>query len=108
MAELIWLLGLLTELEVKITFPVDIFSDSKSALQMAANPVFHERTKHIEIDCHFIGKKSNKARSKLQYIPIKEQPADLLTKGSTKTQHQYLSSKLGVLNIYRVPNWREC
>lgn len=49
-----WLLGLFTELGVSIQKPVTIFSDSKSAIQLTADPVFHERTKHIEIDCHFI------------------------------------------------------
>ncbi|XP_049410702.1 uncharacterized protein LOC125873920 [Solanum stenotomum] len=53
-SEITWLLGLFKELGVSIQLPITIFSDSKSAIQLAANTVFHERTKHIEIDCHFI------------------------------------------------------
>ncbi|XP_019251379.1 PREDICTED: uncharacterized protein LOC109230324 [Nicotiana attenuata] len=50
-AEVTWLLGLFKELGVNIIQPVTILSDSKSAIQLVANPVLHERTKHIEIDC---------------------------------------------------------
>ncbi|XP_019241993.1 PREDICTED: uncharacterized protein LOC109222038 [Nicotiana attenuata] len=53
-AEIVWLLGLFKELGVKITQPVTILSDSMSAIQIAANPILHERTKQIEVDCHFI------------------------------------------------------
>lgn len=53
-AEVTWLLGLFSELEVPIPLPVTLMSDCKSAIQLAASPVFRERAKHIEIDCHFI------------------------------------------------------
>lgn len=53
-AELTWLEGLFAELNVIIHKPITVFSDSKSAIQFAPNPIFYERTKHIEIDCHFI------------------------------------------------------
>ena len=50
-SEITWLLGLFKELGVNVQLPITIFSDSKSAIQLVANLVLHERTKHIEIDC---------------------------------------------------------
>ncbi|XP_015166313.1 uncharacterized mitochondrial protein AtMg00810-like [Solanum tuberosum] len=52
-AEIIWLTGLLRDLGVVLSSPVGLFCDNKAALQIANNPIFHERTKHIEIDCYF-------------------------------------------------------
>uniref|UniRef100_M1BAE1 Uncharacterized protein n=1 Tax=Solanum tuberosum TaxID=4113 RepID=M1BAE1_SOLTU len=49
-AEVTWLEGLYKELGVNITRPIQLFCDSKTAIQIAANPIFHERTKHIDID----------------------------------------------------------
>lgn len=48
--KLTWILALLKELSVNVTLPVQIFGDRKSVSQIAGNPVFYERTKHIEID----------------------------------------------------------
>jgi len=56
-AELIWLAGLLDELQFPVDIPISVFTDSKSAIQIAENPVFHEHTKYIDIYCHFIQKK---------------------------------------------------
>lgn len=53
-AELVWLLGLLKDIGIDVKQPAKIHNNSKSAIQIASNPVYHERTKHIEIDCHFI------------------------------------------------------
>lgn len=55
--EIIWLVALFKELGVELKLPMPIYSDSKSAIQIASNPVFHNRTKHIDIDCHFIREK---------------------------------------------------
>ena len=52
--ELSWLTRLLSELQVPSIVPVPIKSDSQAAIYIAKNPVYHERTKHIELDCHFI------------------------------------------------------
>lgn len=53
-SELVWIAGLLKELKMKTSLLMELFCDNKAALQIAANPMYHERTKHIEIDCHFI------------------------------------------------------
>ena len=56
-SEILWLVGLCKELNMKIQLRVNIQIDSKSAIQIVANPIFHERTKQIEIDLHFIREK---------------------------------------------------
>ncbi|WMV14927.1 hypothetical protein MTR67_008312, partial [Solanum verrucosum] len=108
-AKLTWIVGLITDLDVQVQLPVTIFSDSKAAIQMAANPMYHERTKHIEIGCHFIREKIQQGLIKTQYISTHDQPADVLTKSLNKVQHVYLISKLGLANLFVVPILRgEC
>ena len=92
---------------INLQLPVPIHCDSKSAIQIAANPIFHEHTKHIDIDCHFIREKMQLGLVQLVYLNTTEQPADLLTKGLTSNQHSYLVSKLGWKNIFHTPSLRE-
>lgn len=49
--ELLWLAQLLRDFRVQVTGPAKLFCDNKSAMHIASNPVFHERMKHVEIDC---------------------------------------------------------
>lgn len=100
MAEVVWLSNLLTELGVPLTGPISMFCDSKSAIQIAQNPIFHERTKHIDIDCHFIREKVQLGLVKLIHLSTTEQQADIFTKALGVSQHTYLVSKLGMKNIF--------
>ena len=63
-AEVTWLIGLFRELDM----PIVIYSDSTAAIQIASNPVFHERTKHIDIDCHFIREKVQRGHISIQHL----------------------------------------
>ena len=51
--EFVWIVGMLRDFEVEVKLPVQVYCDRKSAIQLASNPLYHERTKHIEINCHF-------------------------------------------------------
>ena len=101
--EIIWMKGLIKELNIEVPLPINIHIDRKAVMQLATNPIYHDRTKHIEIDCHFIREKITQGLVSTKYIPTQDQPADQLTKGLTKVQLQHLSSKLGVLIMFSLP-----
>jgi len=54
MAELVWLATLLRDLQVSFQYPVTLACDNTAAQHIADNPVFHNRTKHLDIGCHFV------------------------------------------------------
>lgn len=95
-SDILWLVGICKELRVDVATPVKLLSDSKAAIQIAANPIFHERTKHIEIDLHFIRERIQDGTIKTIYVTSKDQEADLFTKALNGSQHSYLLRKLGV------------
>jgi hypothetical protein len=57
-SELTWIKQLLADISIMITTPIKIFYDNQAARHIAVNPVFHERTKYIEVDCHFVREKN--------------------------------------------------
>ncbi|CAH9146636.1 unnamed protein product [Cuscuta epithymum] len=77
--EAIWLRGLLHEINF-LDKNVVIFSDSQSAIQLCKNPVFHDRTKHIDVRFHYIRDIVEKGIIKLEKIPSEFNPADMGTK----------------------------
>ncbi|KAJ0514307.1 putative RNA-directed DNA polymerase [Helianthus annuus] len=98
--EIIYILKILEDLKLKPSLPVKMFSDNSAAIQIAANPVFHDRTKHFEIDLYFLREKVAAGVFKIIKIGTEHQPADLFTKGLNITQHNYLCKKLQLLDLF--------
>ena len=98
-----WLQRLLNELGVTTGKPAKMLCDNQATIRIAKNPLHHDRTKHIEIDRHFIFEKIEKQIVQLAYIPLRQQVANILTKALLRTNFEELSHKLGLHNIYNPP-----
>lgn len=99
-AEIKWIRYFLASLGVFHREPVRLFCDNQAALHIAANPVFHERTKHIELDCHFVRELLVAGIITTAHVPTKLQLADLFTKALGAAQFSLLLSKLGVIDLH--------
>ncbi|RVX16339.1 Retrovirus-related Pol polyprotein from transposon RE2 [Vitis vinifera] len=98
--ELIWLRHLLQELRFGKDEQMKLICDNQAALHIASNPVFHERTKHIEVDCHFIREKISSGCVATSFVNSNDQLADIFTKSLRGPRIKYICNKLSAYDVY--------
>lgn len=86
--ELLWLKIILKDMKIKWVRPMRLYCDNKSAISVAHNPVQHDKTKHIEIDRHFIKEKLDSGLINTPHVYTTGQLADVFTKGLNSTVFQ--------------------
>ena len=101
--ELLWLRNLLKSLGYSQEQPMPLYCDNTAAIEIAHNPVQHDRSKHVEIDRHFIKEKLDARNISFPFVHSDEQLADMLTKAvSSKTFSDSLD-KLGIQDLCEDP-----
>jgi hypothetical protein len=98
-AKLSWILSLCSDLGLSLTHPPTLWCDNIGATYLTSNPVFHARTKHIEIDFHFVRDTVSKKILRIQFISSKDQLADIFTKPLFFARLAFLRSNLNVLPL---------
>nr|GFA42574.1 ribonuclease H-like domain-containing protein [Tanacetum cinerariifolium] len=98
--EVMWVLKVLQDLDLDELAPVTLYCDNKSAIQIAANPAMHEKTKHFDIDVHLVREKVASELIKTENVDSKSQVADILTKTLGTAQHTVLTKKIGLVNMF--------
>ena len=103
--EVVWIANLCRELQAPQDKPIAFFCDSTAAIHIANNPVFHERTKHVELNCHQVRDMICSVLIKTLHVGTASQLADVFTKPIFPTQFNALIGKMSLHSIYS-PSWR--
>ena len=98
--EHIWLKHLLKELRFRKDEQMKLICDNQAVLHISSNSVFHERTKHIEVDCHFIREKIASGCMTISFVNSNDQLVDIFTKSLRGPKIKYICDKLGVFYLY--------
>ncbi|KAL0438755.1 UNVERIFIED_CONTAM: Retrovirus-related Pol polyprotein from transposon RE2 [Sesamum latifolium] len=101
--ELLWITYLLRDFGIKPHTPIPLFCDNKAALHITANPVFHERTKHLDIDCHIVRDQYKLGLIDPSFVRSKDQVANVFTKGLPAVSFLSLLSKLALFSLAPSP-----
>jgi hypothetical protein len=94
--EAIWLRKLLADVGFVQEDATTIMCDNQGCIALAKNPTHHSRTKHIDVQHHFIREKLESGEISLEYCPTEDMVADVLTKALAKDRHQRLSKAMGL------------
>jgi hypothetical protein len=97
----VWLGRLLGDLLGSAPLVANLLVDNKSAIQLCKNPVYHDRSKHIDTRYHYIRDCIEDGTVTVEYIGTEDQLADILTKALGRVQFQNLRERIGVINLYR-------
>jgi hypothetical protein len=100
LSEMIWVRNLLSELKVLRKGSVKVWCDNISAINIANNPVQHDRTKHVEIDRFFIKEKIDAWIISLAHVSLGQQVVDCLTKGLGTKECNLAYVKMGMIDIF--------
>jgi hypothetical protein len=98
--EILWVKRVLEDLCFNPELPLKLYCDNKAAIDIANDHVQHDRTKHVEIDRHFIKEKLESGMICIPFMPSAQQAADGLTKALMKHLFEGFLNKLGMINIY--------
>ena len=97
--DLIWLQNLLGEIGVSLYRPPTLCCDNIGATYLAANPVMHSRTKHIDLDYHFVRERVAAKALHIEIVSSKDQLADIFTKPLDSPRFQFLRSSLTLTQL---------
>ena len=98
--ELLWLRNLLIEVGFPPHSAMNLFCDNKAAIDISHNPIQHDRTKHVEVDRHFIKQNLEEKIIQFPFAKSEDQLADILTKAISSRNFNDSLDKLGVIDIY--------
>ncbi|KAH9726925.1 hypothetical protein KPL70_008466 [Citrus sinensis] len=92
-----WLIQLMNDLHQPVDYAVLLYCDNQSAIRLAENPVFHARTKHVEVHYHFVREKVLQEEIEMRQVKTDEQIADLFTKSLSVGKFEHFRRQLGVI-----------
>ena len=93
--EAIWLRQLMADVRCKQVGGTLVMCDNQGAIALAKNPVHHARTKHIDVQHHFVREKVERGLIRLEYCPTEDMVADVLTKALARERHERLRKMMG-------------